>query len=324
LLKNYPAVIDIVRVRNSRPEQESTAMATDQAGSHAGSASAPLPEKLERGEVVFFPQCPFPLPEGADRKFLLDQHLASRAHKNIGFDPHTDKVTGFAYRSAAQKSRLHELLTRFSRDATAWLAGQLPKYAQAWQLDRVSFRPEEEATRQLRLTARNDLLHVDAFPSRPTNGWRILRLFANVNLVEPRVWVTSDPFAKLLERYGRQAGLPGDQGPTFFQRVGDGLMQVFRPGKPSRSAYDAFMLRFHNFMKANEDFQENCTKRFWHFPPNSAWMVMTDTASHAALRGRFALEHSYFISPESLALPEESPAVLLRKVCGTPVLREAA
>jgi hypothetical protein len=53
-------------------------------------------------------------------------------------------------------------------------------------------------------------------------------------------------------------------------------------------------------------------------------MVITDTASHAALRGRFALEHSYFLAPESLAIPRESPAALLEQACGKPVLPKAA
>jgi hypothetical protein len=99
--------------------------------------------------------------------------------------------------------------------------------------------------------------------------------------------------------------------------------RLFRPGREPRSAYDRFMLRFHHFLKANEDFQEQTPKRVWSFPPGSMWMVMTDTASHAVLRGRFALEHSYFIDPRTLALPDESPPALLARACGRPVLRAA-
>jgi hypothetical protein len=283
-----------------------------------------IAERLERGDVVFFPVCPFALPEGDNRKLLLDQQLASRAHKNIGYDPHTGTASGFHKQSAAQAHQLRTILAAFSEAATAWLAQMLPRYAKAWQLDRVSFRPEEEATRRLRLTARNDLLHVDAFPSRPTNGYRILRLFANVNLSEPRVWVTSAPFGKLLSQYGRQVGLPAAQGASWVERLQTGMIGIFQPGRRQRSAYDSFMLRFHNFLKASEDFQENGPKRFWTFPPGSAWLAMTDTASHAALRGRFALEHSYFVAPHTLALPREAPAALLEQACGMPVLKRAA
>jgi hypothetical protein len=285
---------------------------------------ASLEERLERGEVVFFPSCPFSLPVGDDRRFLLEQQLGGRVHKNIGYDPRLARASGFLWRDAIQAERLRSLLADFSGTTTEWLAQTLPRYSRSWKLDRVSFRPEEEATRRLRLTARNDLLHVDAFPSRPTNGWRILRVFANVNLTEPRIWITSDPFAKLLERYGADAGLPGRTSTGWSRRLRHGMLRIFRPDRQLRSDYDDFMLRFHNFLKTNDEFQERCRKRFWKFPPSSAWMVITDTASHAALRGRFALEHSYFLAPESLAIPQESPAALLEEACGKPVLPKAA
>jgi hypothetical protein len=290
--------------------------ASDQAAMDQSS----MEERLERGDVVYFPACPFPLPEGDDRRFLLEQQLGGRVHKNIGYDPRSGKASGFLRRDALQAERLRGMLADFSRTTTEWLAQTLPRYSRGWQLDRVSFRPEEEATRRLRLTARNDLLHVDAFPSRPTNGWRILRVFANVNLTEPRIWITSDPFPKLLERYGVEAGLPGRTSAAWGRR----LLGIFRPHRQPRSDYDDFMLRFHNFLKASDEFQERCRKRFWKFPPGSAWMVITDTASHAALRGRFALEHSYFLAPETLALPGESPAALLAQACGHAVLQQAA
>jgi hypothetical protein len=133
--------------------------------------------------------------------------------------------------------------------------------------------------------------------------------------------VTSDPFARLLERYGHEAGLPV-RGFTFekvLRKLRD-VPQLFRPGRRPRSEYDAFMLRFHHFLKANEAFQERTPKRLWSFPPGSVWLAMTDTASHAVLRGRHALEHSFFIAPQSLALPDESPASLLAQKCGFKVL----
>jgi hypothetical protein len=283
-----------------------------------------LQERLERGEVVPFPTCPFPAPAGADLAFLLEQRLSRRAHKNIAYDPATGRVTGHARSGEGQTKRLRGVLADFSSVARRWLGAVLPRYASGWDIDRVSFRPEEEATRRLRLTARNDLMHVDAFPSRPTNGWRIFRFFVNINPSEPRIWVTGEPFARLLERYGRQAGLPDDRPEPLFRRLSRGVLRLVRPGRRPRSAYDSFMLRFHNFLKANEDFQANGRLREWEFLPGAAWMVVTDTASHAVLRGRYALEHSFFLDPGTLALPDESPAALLRKACGRSVLRGAA
>ncbi len=279
---------------------------------------------LERGEVIYYPVCPFPLPLGEDRAFLLGQRLARRAHKNVSYDPVRGKASGYRRESAEQAERLRQLLARFASGISVWLAATLPRYASSWKPDLVSYRPIEEATRKLRLKARNDLLHVDAFPTRPTNGWRILRAFVNVNPTEPRVWVTSEPFTRLLERYGAAAGLPRDSAGDWVGRVRDNVLRLFRPGRPSRSPYDAFMLRLHDFLKASETFQERTPKRFWKFPPGSAWLAITDTCSHAVLRGRFALEHSYFLAPQSLALPDESPAALLARHCGRTVLARAA
>jgi hypothetical protein len=280
--------------------------------------------RLERGEVIYFAQCPFPIPQGDDRQFLFEQTLGGRVHKNIAYDPASDQASGYTRHSAAQAERLRGLLAEFAGTATRWLGEQLPGYAARWELDRVSYRPAEEATRVLRLKARNDLMHVDAFPSRPTQGWRILRLFVNLNLTDPRIWVTSDPFARLLERFGRTVGLPSSQQLSLGNRLRNGLLRLFRPNKRPRTVYDSFMLKFHDFLKANEEFQERGPKRHWSFAPGSAWLAITDTCSHAVLRGRYALEHSYFLDPQSLALPDESPAALLARACGRPVLGQAA
>src|SRR5581483_11628555 len=118
-------------------------------------------------------------------------------------------------KSQQQADRLQHLMAEFSQRATAWLAEVLPQYAAGWQPDRASLRSQEEATRQLRITARNDLLHFDAFPSRPTRGQRILRLYVNINASDERVWMTSDTFAKVLARYGSQVGLPAHASATW-------------------------------------------------------------------------------------------------------------
>lgn len=281
----------------------------------------PVEHRLERGELIFFPSCPFPLPGGDDLLFLQEQRLATGClplrHKNISYDPHTGRVSGFLHRSAGQSHRLRNVLAGFSGVASAWLARYLPHYARAWRLDRATLRTEEEATRQLRLTARNDLLHIDAFPTRPTHGWRILRLFVNVNPSEPRIWATSDTFDRLLARHFPRCGV---------RNAKRGLMRWFLSllHGPRRSAYDAFMLRFHDYLKLNDTVQDRSPKRIWSFPPGSAWLAMTDTLSYAELRGRFALEHSYFVSPEVLLLPSESPAALLERACGTSVLHRVA
>ncbi len=282
-----------------------------------------IAERLERGEVVHYPTSPFPLPEGAEHAMLLDLRLAPFS-KNISYDPNKDRAHGYLQTSPVQGEAVRRAFARFSQDVTAWLTQTLPRYAATWKPDRGSYRPEEEATRRLRQTARNDLLHVDAFPNRPTQGCRILRVFANINPTEPRVWVTSEPFAKLLERFGVAAGLPGARHAGWLKHVGKNLLHVFRPGRPRHSAYDRFMLRFHDYLKMNDKFQEKTPKHLWNFTPGAVWLAMTDACSHAVLRGRFALEHSYFIPAEGLALPDESPAALLQRMCAAQKVKRAA
>jgi hypothetical protein len=287
-------------------------------------ATARLEERLERGEIVTFEPCPFALPSGDDLAFLMQQQLNSAIHKNISYNPANQTVTGFDAQSPPQTKRLQDLLRDFSERTCGFLADQLPGYAQAWQPDRASLRPEEEATRRLRLTARNDLLHFDAFPSRPTRGQRILRLYVNINPTDERVWITSDNFAAVLEKYGRRVGLPSGDANTWVRRLGQGLVGLFQPTVLERTEYDEFMLRLHHFLKSNDQFQEHAPRKLWRFKPGTAWLLFSDAISHAELRGQYALEHSFFIAPESLVLPDESPPMLLERACGISVLPNAA
>jgi hypothetical protein len=252
--------------------------------------------ELEQYQLLSFDPCPFRLPDGSDREFLLTQRVAPRVHKNISYDPNRNRLGGARCRSPRDTDRLRELLGAFSREATAWLARLLPAYASGWAPDRASLRPHEEATRVLRLTARNDLLHVDNFPTRPSRGRRILRLFVNLDPSEPRVWVTSEAFPVLLERFASRHGLPRPG-----SHVGRGCPD-----------YDRFMRRLHHFLKLDDRFQERAPKRRWLFPPGSAWLLFADALSHAVLRGRLALEHSYFVPVERLLRPELAPVRVLR------------
>jgi hypothetical protein len=271
-----------------------------------------LEQRLERGEIVSMNPCPFTLPQGEDLALLLRQRVNSAVHKNISYNPASGTIAGYTHQSPKQVERLRQLMREFSERACGWLALQLPRYACAWQPDRASLRTEEEATRKLRLTARNDLLHFDAFPSRPTRGQRILRLYVNINPTDDRVWMTSDTFATVLEKYGTRAGLPSHDPLSWMRRLGKGLLGIFQTNALGRTAYDEFMLRLHHFLKSNDDFQERSTRRIWHFKPGTAWMLFADGVSHAELRGQYALEHSFFVAPHTLVEPDQSPLCLLQ------------
>jgi hypothetical protein len=289
----------------------------------AHSAKA-LAARLERGEIESFVPCPFPLPAAEDLAFLRAQHARGSMHKDISYDPGRQVTTGVRCESPADLGRLCRTLRAFAEQAATWLAATLPGYAQAWVADRVTFRSEEEATRKLRRTARNDLLHFDAFPSRPTRGWRILRLYVNVNPTDARVWATSATFTQVFARYGTAVGLPTHSAGGWARWLKQGMLSLFQPGAAERTPYDTYMLRLHHFLKTCDDFQERSPRRLRHFPAGCAWLVFTDALSHAELRGQHALEHSFFIPPHVLALPGESPLALIEGACGSPILPRAA
>ncbi|RMG54580.1 MAG: hypothetical protein D6723_04685 [Acidobacteria bacterium] len=277
--------------------------------------------QLERGHILFFPHIPFELSE-EDRAFLLTQQQAGTGyHKNIAYRPHQDRITGLVKRSREEEERLRALMRTYSRHVTRFMAVLLPPYASRWRLDYASFRPQEERGRPLRLRSRNDLLHVDAFPTRPTGGGRILRVFTNIHPTRPRLWVTSETCDVLIERL---AGTPGLPLPSPWRRsvwscLRHGLAAAGRrAGLPlvRRSPYDAFMLRLHHYLKEHEEYQTSCPKQVWAFPPRSTWIVFTDMVTHAVLSGQFALEQTFIVPHEVLVLPEKSPLRVLERLVG--------
>src|SRR5215470_1736989 len=156
-------------------------------------------QQLESGQVLFFRAVPFDFPAD-NRQFLLSQkQTGSRFHKNISYRPATDVLKGMDADSE-DRERLHRVMRSFSREVTGFIAKFLAPYAGQIKLDFASFRPLEEQGRDLPLHKRNDLLHVDAFPSRPTHGARILRVFANINPSVGRVWNVGEPFHDFLPK----------------------------------------------------------------------------------------------------------------------------
>ncbi len=193
----------------------------------------------------------------------------------------------------------------------------LAPYAGRFQMDYASFRPLEEKGRDLPLHKRNDLLHVDAFPSRPTRGARILRVFTNVNPAKDRVWVVAERFPDLASRFAAPAGLQKYARPAgAWSGLKRGLSRVGLP-IPNRSPYDEFMLHFHDWLKENADFQSPKEgKQQVAFPPMATWLVYTDGVPHAALSGQFAMEQTFLVPVEALVAPQVSPIRRARKVGG--------
>ncbi len=281
-------------------------------------------ERLEEGQILFFERAPFPLPDDKERAALASARQASAAyHKNISYRPGEDRVKGLA-RGGGDEETVRGVLRAYSRHATRLLADLFPWYAAHWKVDFASFRPVEEQGRQLSLRARNDLLHVDAFPTRPTNGSRILRIFTNVNPTASRLWITTDTFEVLAPRLAMDAGLGGiaARARSPWRRVSRGLTKLARRLGITReewSPYDRFMLRFHHYLKANAAFQTGCPKYRWEFPPGSTWIVLTDMVPHAVESGQFALEQTVIVPCRALVRPEMAPLSILERLCGVPL-----
>jgi hypothetical protein len=134
----------------------------------------------------------------------------------------------------------------------------------------------------------------------------LLRLFVNINQVEERVWITSERFAALLQRYQETSRIPSLSLEEWERPLG-GLQRLLQRDWSGRPAYDALMLKLQQWLRADDDFQERASKQIWRFPPGSAWLLFADGLSHAVLRGQHALEHSFFVPGQALVCPEMSP-----------------
>ncbi|HEV8438118.1 MAG TPA: Kdo hydroxylase family protein [Methylomirabilota bacterium] len=283
-------------------------------------------ERLEEGHILLFEPSPFPLPDAAERDALAAVRQASSAyHKNISYRPGEDRVKGLAT-GGGDADTVQRVLRAYSQGVIRFMADLFPWYASRWKIDFASFRPVEEQGRQLSLRARNDLLHVDSFPTRPTNGARILRVFSNVNPRASRRWITTDTFDVLAPRLAMEAGLEqiaagarsrGGEGREWLSR----LARLVGIDREARSPYDRFMLGFHHYMKANTAFQAACPKSYWEFPPDSTWIVLTDMVPHAVESGQFALEQTFIVPCEALVRPDLAPVRVLERLCGVPLTR---
>ena len=285
--------------------------------------------RLESGDILFFPHSPIHFTDD-DLAFLRgQQQTGSTLHKNIAYkpnpkNPEQDKLSGVDTKSAdaASVQRLHAIMRAYSQNVVHFLTGFLAPYHAQWRLDYASFRPLEEQNRDLPLRRRNDRIHTDAFPTRPTNGARILRFFNNIHPTRTRDWIVGDPFAQTVRQFvpSQIAPRPGNA----TSRAGKSLGRAIGLGKavPSikRTPYDDFMMRFHNFLKENEHYQTHAPRYPWQFPAASSWMVYTDTVPHAVLAGQYALEQTFLVEPQALVQPETSPLRVLEQIAGAPLI----
>jgi hypothetical protein len=261
---------------------------------------------LEGGKILFFPELPFPL-EPRENTFIgPDSHLVQMDIKSVKYSPSQDRLWGVP-KGETQTTALHGMLRRYARKSRALVEELLPAYKSGLIVGNTSFRPVETAGRKQSKRHNDQLLHVDAFPSRPNGGQRIMRVFANVNPNgKPRVWHVGEPFADVAQRFmpTLPAPLPGSAA----------LLKLFKLTKSRRTPYDHYMLGLHDGMKLSDDYQREAPQTEMQFPPGSTWIVFTDEVSHAALSGQFAFEQTFMLPVEAMVNPAMSPLRVLERL----------
>jgi hypothetical protein len=266
---------------------------------------------LEQGEVLIFPELAFPLQDRECR--LIAAGNAAGAAKNISFNPQTATLKGTGL-AGQEGNDLIALMTRFGDFAEALVRAIAPAYGAGLTRMRTSFRPVEIAGREYSWRKDDRRRHVDAFPSSPTQGDRILRVFANVDQNgTPRIWRVGPDF----EAYARE----------FLPRISTrqlpgmaSLMALTGITKSRRSQYDQIMLGLHDAAKRDLAWQAASPVEEVSFLPGQVWMTYTDQLPHSVISGRNALEQTFIVACEGLQIPEYSPASILSRLCGVDCL----
>jgi len=260
---------------------------------------------LEQGNVLLFPQLRFSIQD--DEAQLLSPTIAGEG-KNISLNPADGSLRGSGA-DAARLRRLRGMMQRFATSSRALLHNLLPRYAAGLQQARTSFRPVEIVGRAASWRQDDTRLHVDSFPSSPTQGKRILRVFTNVNPHgRPRSWRLGESFENVARRYS--ASLPQPIWGASY------MLKLLGVTKSRRSAYDHFMLQLHDRMKLDLAYQSQGPQRVHDFHPGSTWIVFTDQVSHAGMSGQYALEQSFYLPVNSMLDSSQAPLRILEHLFG--------
>ena len=258
---------------------------------------------IEDGGVLVLPHVNFALSE-RERRFLSPQWSDGRA-KNISLDGSTLKG---ARCYAADLSELTAMVARFAIGAADLVVTLFPRYAPYVRRARTSFRPQPAVGRRVSWRKDDSRLHVDAFPSRPNHGERILRVFSNVSPVEDRVWRVGEPFEAVAR--------------TFLPRIRDPLpgsatvLKALRITKRRRSAYDHLMLNLHDRAKEDLTYQRDCAQQVVHFAPGTTWLCFSDQVMHAAVSGQYMLEQTIHLPVSALYDSSRAPLAILERLTG--------
>ena len=258
---------------------------------------------LEEGGVIRLPRVIFALTD-AEHRFLSPAWSDGRA-KNISLDG--GRLKG-AIGSRADRAELAAMIARFAAAAAELVSALFPRYAPYVTHARSSYRPQAAVGREVSWRKDDSRLHVDAFPSRPNRGERILRVFTNVNPAADRVWRVGEPFEAMAKTL-----LPRVASPIPGAAV---VLAALGVTKGRRSAYDHLMLNLHDQAKADLAYQRDCPQETVRFAPGTTWLCFSDQVMHAAVSGQFMLEQTIHLPVSSLYVPARSPLAILERLTG--------
>ena len=262
-------------------------------------------EALENGAVLFLPHFSFPVLD-AERP-LFTPTIVGKS-KNVSYNPDTATIGGTSL-EGPQAEVLRQMMARFATTSRSLVNQLFPAYTTGLHQARASFRPVEIAGRASSWRKDDTRLHVDSFPSAPTHGRRILRVFINVNPQgKGRVWRVGESFENVAQRF-----LPATKRPLPGSSA---LLKLLHITKTPRSEYDHIMLQLHDLMKADTDYQQKVDQLEHEFPAGSAWIGYADQVSHAVMRGQYQLEQTFLIPVSSLRTPQTSPLNILERLTG--------
>jgi len=259
---------------------------------------------LEAGSVLVLPRLAFEL--APDETRFLDVRWSDGKAKNISLEG--DAIKG-ARGTPDELAALARMVTRFAADATALVSALFPRYSPHLTRARTSYRPHGAAGRAVSWRKDDTRLHVDAFPSRPNHGERILRVFCNVNPAgTDRVWRVGETFEAMARRL-----MPRIRAMYAGEAAALAALHVT---KRPRSEYDHLMLGLHDRAKADLDYQGRSPQREVRFAPGTTWICYSDQVMHAASSGQYMLEQTTHLPLTALYEPERSPLAVLERITG--------
>lgn len=242
-------------------------------------------------------------------KIFLSPDVCDEQSKNVSYHLHSDELRGTKHQGE-HAARLKAMLKRYAEHTKQLLHNVFPHYKPHARIARTSYRPVEIAGRKAPSYRKDDtLLHVDAFPSTPTKGERILRVFTNVNPQgKPRVWHVGETLPEVIDRFAKQVKQP-IPGVAYLQH----LLKITRD---YRTLYDHYMLNIHHSMKGDQHYQRNVAKQEIKFPSGSTWCVYTDQVSHAALAGQYVFEQTFYVPVHGMFNQNTAPLRILERYLG--------